>query len=48
MRPTSVGLTSQRTNTLKNASRLPLRYRISLPSLANGVLYAHVGYVERQ
>jgi hypothetical protein len=38
MRPTSVGLTSQRTITLKNASRLPLRYRISLPSLANGVL----------
>lgn len=29
MRPTSLGLTTQRTITLKNASRLPLRYRIS-------------------
>lgn len=38
MRPTSVGLTSQRVITLKNASRLPLRYRISLPSHAQGVL----------
>eukprot|EP01033_Poteriospumella_lacustris_P005515 gene5515-3931_t len=38
MRPTSVGLTSQRTITLKNASRLPLRYRIALPSSAQNVL----------
>ncbi len=38
MKPTCVGLSTSRKFTLKNQSRLPLRYRITLPPEAEGVL----------
>ena len=38
MKPTCVGLSTSRKFTLKNHSRLPLRYRIILPPEADGIL----------
>jgi len=38
MKPTCVGLSTSRKFTLKNQSRLPLRYRITLPPEAEGII----------
>ena len=38
MKPTCVGLTNTRKLTLKNASRLPLKYRVMLPPNADNIL----------
>ena len=38
MRPTCVGLSSSRTFSIKNGSRLPLRFRLSLPPEAHGLI----------
>jgi hypothetical protein len=38
LKPTCVGLSTSRTFSLKNGSRLPLRFRMSLPPEAEGIL----------
>jgi hypothetical protein len=41
MKPTAVGLSSSRTFRVRNNSRLPLRFAVSLPSQAAGILSVH-------